>query len=206
MWGFMRRLFPYWSAKQVGSSQVPSVGIRRVQHSLRIEYDDWGYAEFVHQSHLAAVEREMLAISAIGQGHDSAYGWTDIHLRDEIKEPLLPAEISLKTLQDIFPRRTNFKGVCFWGGGDEPAEQCFAFSTEGGLVIYGQHGPQNGADQLQSICFHSCETGDKVALSEELQALAQFAASQKLYLICWNKEFCSQPDENRYLRFFEQYK
>ncbi len=204
---FIKRLFPNRPAKPPALDQGPVAGVQRIEHCLRIEYGDWGYAELVHQNHLAAVKKEMRAISAIGKGQDTTYGWTDFHLRDEIDEPLLPAEIPLKALHDIFPRRMDFKGVDFWGGGYEAAERSFAFSTVGGLAIYGEHYPGSGDEQLRSICFDTCKTRDRGApLSAELEALAQFAAWQQLYLICWNKEFCSQPDAGRYLKFFEQYK
>jgi hypothetical protein len=212
MLDFLRRLLASGAAGPLSLKLEPgsSAGdVVRDGHGLRIEHDDWGTAEFVHQSHLAAVEKEMRAISAIDQGQDTTYGGTDIYLRNEIKEPLLPAEIPLKALHGLFPRRTDFKGVSFWGGGgggDEMAERSFAFSTDGGLTLYGDHYSGNGAEWLRCICFGWCDTRYKETLASELAALAQFAARHHLYLICRNQEFCSQPDAGRYLKFFEQYK
>lgn len=207
--GFFRRLFSSRPAAPPALRPAPDAGVggvERVEHGFRMELDDWQSVELVHQGHLAAVEKEMRSISAIAEGQDGTYGWTGIHLRHEIKEPLLPAEIPLQALLDLFPRRREFKGVIFWGDNEGLEGRSFAFRTGGGLSLYGDQYPGSAAGLLQSICFEPCYKPDKHALPAELETLAQFAARQQLYLIGWNQEFCSQPDAGRYMKFFEQYK
>lgn len=208
MLGFLRRLLSDQSAVPASFKPEPDASggdVERSEGRILIEHDDWGFAEFVHQRHWAAVERELRSISAISENQDSVYGWNDIHLRNEIKEPLLPATITLKALHDLFPRRTEYAGIGYWGDYEE-ASNSFAFGTGGGLMLYGDYYPGIGAEYLRSICFKPCNLSDKHVLSAEMEALARFAARQQLYLICWNQEFCSQPDAGRYLKFFEQYK
>jgi hypothetical protein len=201
--GFLRRLFTSQTATPTSwqSTSTAGDGAERKQSRLTIELDDWGFAELVHQSHLPAIEKEMRAISEIEVG---TYGSTDFHFRDQIKEPLVPSVIPLKALHDLFPGRMDYVGVGYWGE-DGAAEHSYAFSTRGGMALYGEHRPGSGSGQLRSIFFERCHQPDMHILSAEIEALVQFAVRQQLYLLCWNQEFCSQPDIGRYLRFFEQY-
>lgn len=180
-----------------------AAGAQSPEGCIKIEGDDWQQAEFVHQSHFAAIAGEMDAVRNIEENHKTEFGWDDIHLRTSIAEPLAPARIRLPALLGLFPARTDFAGIAFWGD-DHRVERGFAFRTEGGLTIYGQRLSGGDGQQLGCICFERCAARRGDSLPAELAALSQFAGEHQLLLVAWGIPLQLEANARKYLEFFEK--
>lgn len=181
-----------------------SIDTKTNEKRLIIADDNWRHTEFVHQDQSEIIEKELKAILDIHTNHKASVGWNKVYVRSVITEPLMPAKILLQTLYDLFPNRSDFSGVAYWDT-DGVVDYGFAFHTDGGLKIYGQHYPETNIKYLRSICFEPCSMHDKDSLLDELATLSKFAKQHQFHLICWNKLLHFEPSATQYLEFFGQH-
>ena len=103
---------------------------------LVIHEDDWRQIEFISENLAAEVNAEILDIQAIYDTKRQGIGFTSLHVRKRIEEPIPPDAIPLAALKQLFTIAKSFAG---FGLGDYKAvaENGFAFETNDGLRFYG---------------------------------------------------------------------
>jgi hypothetical protein len=172
-----------------------------VRDRIVIEPDNWRHTELAQARFSQAIDEELADISTIHRQHRHPAGWDKVHIRKRIPEPILGAGIFLPDLVRAFPGSSSLKGVGYFEAAGV-VDDSFAFTTAGGLKLYGQTRP-DGGEQLRSICFEPCSLSERDKLRHDLTSLLSFAAPHRLRLVCWNKLHNLEPDVDGWLRFFE---
>jgi len=124
-----------------------------------------------------------------------------VHIRKRVPEPIPDAGIFFRDLVRCFPDRSALKGVGYFGTAGL-VDDSFAFTTAGGLRLYGQTRP-DGNEQLALICFEPCSLSEREKFRQDLTRLLSFAAPNQLRFVCWNKLFDLDTGFDGWLRFFE---
>jgi len=172
-----------------------------VRDRMVIHSDDWRHTELVHAGLARAIQAELADISTIHQLHKGASGWSKVHIRQRVPEPIAGVGIVLADLAREFAGMTRLKGVGYFDSAGL-VDDGFAFTTPGGLQLYGQVDP-GGNEQLTLVCFEPCILGDREKLRQEVTSLVSFAAGHGLRLVCWNKLCGLEPNVDEWLHFFE---
>jgi hypothetical protein len=107
---------------------------------LVIHEDDWRQIEFVSEKFAAQVESEIQSIRTIYETKRRGVGFTGLHVRKLIENPIEKGAIPYDALKKLFTVSKEFSGfgVGGFGNGDIGiGENGFAFETEDGLQFYG---------------------------------------------------------------------
>jgi hypothetical protein len=179
-----------------------SLDVHTIDNRLVVEEDDWRFTELVSQGFSRLIDEELEDIRKIHHSHKARVGWDKVHVRRKIPEPLIPAQVLLQELADLFADRQSKTGVCYCDTAGV-VDHGFAFQTRGGMKVYGQYHPTSGQDRLHCICLEPCSLDQKESLVLEVDRLAGLARKHQLYLVCWNKLQKPEPDAGRYLEFLE---
>lgn len=156
------------------------------KHVLQITEDDWRQIEFIGFKWEFRIEPEFEPIQSVIRDFSAGNGFTSLHMRGSIPEPLAGTSITVEELIGTFGVGTRvYDGVAYQGaqgviyGG-------FAILTPSLLHIYGTH----DAAGISALClFNVAPAPADEALSgmvwREVQALSDFMRRKKLCLVSW---------------------
>jgi hypothetical protein len=156
------------------------------KHLLHITEDDWRQVEFVGFRWEFRVEPEMESIQAIVRDYKHPTGFTSLHMRGSIPEPLAGVIITLDEIIQTFGVGTRIYDGISYQGAEGPIYGGFAILTPSMLHVYGTHDTSG----VSALCLHNvapAPTDDEASgrLWREVQALSDFMRRKKLCLVDW---------------------
>ena len=163
---------------------------------LELDENDWRQVEFVSYSQKAAVEACLAKIKEVYALETAKRGFSRVHVRTELPEPLYGVNIRAAEVYDIFGESAlPFGGLAFsrfasliTGG--------FALETNTEIIIYGQQ--EMGI--VKALCMGASEPTGR--FRAQVEALATFAIFHRLCLVDWVNTILVPPDMDEFRRYF----
>lgn len=178
------------------AGELPKIDERRKLSGieLAIPDDDWRNVEFVSMACENAIAVCLEKIAAIHNDGWTGNGWSRIHVRSEIPQPLGNERIKLDHLFSRLgmPARANGLGFASIDG---LVRGAFSIDTPGGLNIYGRESRK----LLTELCLHKTWYNDRTA--HEAAGLADLAIKHRLVLVDWCQIRLLPPDSEEFAVF-----
>ena len=163
---------------------------------LELDEDDWRQVEFVSYDQKKSVEVCLAQIKTIYAQETERRGFSRVHVRSEMSEPLYGVNIRAAEVYDIFGASAlPFTGLAFSrfsgliSGG-------FALETNTEITIYGQQ--DKGI--VKALCMGATEPTGR--FRAHVEALATFAIFHRLCLVDWVNTTLVPPDMDEFRRHF----
>ncbi|MGR8932273.1 MAG: hypothetical protein ACU836_16715 [Gammaproteobacteria bacterium] len=157
-----------------------------LQHAVVFSEDGWRQVEFISQAYEASIAEELEAIHRIYENHSVGSGFTELHLRQKITEPLSDKPLTLSSLYTFFAIEQAFSGVAF-NTAAATIVGGFALYTRSAWLLWGQ---ADAADNITSLNLSQTEASEIHGFAEEVDA---FTIKNDLYLVDWSHLFWCGP-------------
>jgi len=157
-----------------------------LQHAVVFNEDDWRQIEFISQTYETSIAQEFQAIHRIYENHGVGEGFTELHLRQKITNPLSDKPLTLSSVNTFFTIEQAFSEIAF---------NTAAATIVGGFALYTQSGwlfwGQTDADGcITALNLSQTEASEMHGFAEEIDA---FTAKKGLYLVDWTSLFWCGP-------------
>jgi hypothetical protein len=195
-----------WFSTPTLSDELPEIDIDAHPHAsdLVLHEDDWRQCEFVSTQHFELINKELLAIRQIQMDYSNPsgqFGWSKVHIRKLIKNPLLPPFDWLPLLRVAGVEPSAIAGVSVrdWlRPGVSVFKDSFSFKA-GKLPMYGLR----DGESVQVLCI---EPGERAGLpKEQAEQLAMHVVGHRAILVHWPSAACLNSVEGL-VDFFQKTK
>lgn len=156
-----------------------------------VREDDWRQFECIEQDYDLQIEEELRAIQNTYEHHSTESGFTQIHLRQKIIEPLRTTRLTLHQLKESFEIVKTYKGVAF-NTAAATVINGFALQMSSGWLLWGQSDP-NG--HIHVLNLAPTETAQ---VSPVAHYMDTFLAQYGLYLVDWSGLFWCGPHRSHF--------
>jgi hypothetical protein len=164
---------------------------------LEIAEDDVRQIEFIATSQMAAIEQEMESIREIHQNARREVGFTHIHVRNRILQPLEGCNPTIREILRAIPRSVALDGFGYFRSAGLVIDG-FAIRFFSSLTLYGTH--RNG--RIDYLCLaHGAPNN---AGAQDFEKLAAVAAKHDLLLVDWCRGAVIPPVLDEYAAYFAE--
>lgn len=169
------------------------------QNVFTLHEDDWRQMEFVSDSYIETINDELRAIMAIYQNHQEEAGFSQLHIRKAIKQPLNTTFKLDKVKQYLPPEAIDAAAVVF-AQDEHRINDVFALNISP-LVIYGQIAKSGNINALgMQFIDNPANT-----LPYVIDGLISFMKDYNLVFVDWVRLQVIPPSTEGFQTYFEKF-
>lgn len=165
-----------------------------LENVIVIREDDWRQFEFIDVDHESTINEELNDVLAIYQNHKQGMGFTSLHLRQKISNPLGSKKLTIEILRNHFSFIKVYDGVAF----DTAAViiiNSFAAQTDTGWILWGQ------TDLNENITVLNISASENANIRDFAETLDKFLEDFSLYLVDWPRLFWGGANKASFAKY-----
>ena len=169
------------------------------QNVFTLHEDDWRQMEFISDSYMEAINIELRAIMAIYQNHQQEAGFSQVHIRKVIKQPL-NTTFKLAQLKQYLPNDIKDAAAVVFFQDENRINDVFALNISP-LVIYG-HVAKSGHIKALGMQFIDNPAS---TLADVIDGLVNFMKDYQLVFVDWVRLQLIPPDTAGFQTYFDKF-
>lgn len=169
------------------------------QNVFTLHEDDWRQNEFVSDFHLEAINIELRAIMAIYQNHQEEAGFSKLHIRKAIKNPL-DTTFNVDKVKQYLPSDVKDAAAVVFAQDENRINDVFALNISP-LVIYG-HLSKSG--NIKALCMQFIDNPANT-LPYVIDGLVNFMKDHHLVFVDWVRLQVIPPNTEGFQTYFNKF-
>jgi hypothetical protein len=137
-----------YSLPTIENSIFDSCQTENYENTYKIHEDDWRQLEFISRNLLDDVNSEFTKIHDIYQNYRAGVGFSKVHIRQAVPNPLTKTKLDLENILSDFNPKHIYDG--FSSSNRTLARNSFAFEIEFGVVIFGT---KSDSGYVNTLCI-----------------------------------------------------